>query len=723
MRLGGIYVDIRGKTDKYKRDLAGAKTMTEKASVTMQHAISNISFAAVAASAAAAGAVIAKFGLDGFRAVEKMRISVASLASTITSFSKKADTDLAGAYKEAVSYSEQLVLKMEEINAQTIATGDNLMAMVETMAQHGVLLDINNKKQVEGFKAIANALALVTQGMNAEIQFRQEIRALMTGQVRATDSLARLLKQKVGGELKTQIAQWREQGTLIENVGILLSGFQEGAKDLENTWTAVGTTLSTMYNRTLRGLMVPVYEDIIALGKQITLNALDSNSAFNQTGTILRTVVYRAWQDIKNITESTLDLVMAFKDPLELIGKLIGMILDGWGQIFAILPAITERVKLITQSVFDSVKMIGHFADALWKVMSLDFAGARQAMIGAKADWIASGEKVGKAFSSGFLDEIDARLAEYNKSLEIKQTSSVNVPELKAQTAAQSKEALKAAEDLRQARLRAFKEEERLRAEKWQQEIEMMNAEIEKEKEAEEARLAIVKDFNEQYNELGKTRFELERERLAEQVKMWEEAGVEQNRIAELVSARNIDIARREQAAKLDIYQNIAGGIADTFQQVAQAGGRYSKEAFLAYQAFAIAEAVIAGHKAFSMTMADETIPSTFARMAMAGVVLAQTMAKVGMIAAASPPSYDTGGISSARGVYQTGDIKEAHVPIPSGKIPVEINGGESSPPEVNIFNTIDPSVMDTWAASARGQNAIFNSLGSQPQKLRRLSR
>ena len=53
MKLGGIYISIRAKTDKFKRDLAKAKTMTQKSAVLMQKAISKINFAKVGIAAAA----------------------------------------------------------------------------------------------------------------------------------------------------------------------------------------------------------------------------------------------------------------------------------------------------------------------------------------------------------------------------------------------------------------------------------------------------------------------------------------------------------------------------------------------------------------------------------------------------------------------------------------------------------------------------------------------
>lgn len=727
-RLGGIFIDVRAKTDKYKRDLANAKTLTEKASIRMQKAIDSISFAKVAAAAAAFGAVVIKLGLDGFRAMEKFKLSAASLASTITSFAKDADKDLAGTYLQALGYSEQLVFEMEKLNAQTVATGENLTAMVETMAQGGVLLDINNKEQIKGFLAIANALALITQGQNQDIQFRQEIRGLIQGEVRATNMLARLLSQRVGGELKKHVQLWKEQGTLIESAGALLEGFQEGAKDLSNTWLAVGTTLQTMYDRTLRGLMAPVYEDIVRMGKEITLNILDQNSALNQNAILLKTVVFKGWQDIKNITESIVDVIAAFKDPLLLVGGLLGVILDGWGQIFAILPAITNRLKLMTQAIFDSVKWSMHLGEAFTALLTLDFKSAAAAWEASKDDWMESGRKTGEVFAGGLLDEIEARINTFNKDLTVKAKAPVLPPELKIPVAKtddkdakkRAEEALKAAEQMRQARLRAFDEEQRLLSERFHQEIEFMNAQIEKEKEQEEKRLEIVKSFNEQYNELGKTKFDIEREQVERMTEIYREAGIEENKIAQLTSDKNRQIAQAERQAKLSVYQDMAGGIAETFQMIAQAGGKQSLAAFRTFQAFAAIEAAIAGDKAVSLALADVTIPSTIGRFAMAGIAGAKAALQVGLILSAQPPSFDQGGISNAGSIFQTGNIREAHVPIPSGKIPVELNGGqEQKPPEVNIFNVPSESLMERFLASSRGQNGVWNIISSNPQRLK----
>lgn len=686
-KLGGIYIGVRADNGKLPQDFNKSKSLTDKAAAAMQKSINSISFAAVAASAAAFGAVMIKLGKDGFDAVEKVKLSTASLAATITSFAKDAETDLAGTYQQAVDFSGQLVLKMEELNAQTVATGENLTAMVETMAQGGVLLDINNKKQLDGFKAIANALALITQGQNADIQFRQEIRGLINGEVKATNMLARLLEQRIGGNLKEHIELWKEQGTLIENAGALLSGFQEGAKDLEKTWLAVGTTLQTTYDRVLRGVMVPVYEDIIEMGREITKNAFDQNSALNQNAQFLKSVVFKGWQDLKNITQAVFDIVAAFEMPLKLIGGLLSLIIDGWGQILAILPAITRSFKLITQAVFESVKMVGFFAQALWEAASLDFAGAAKALENAKGAWIESGKKTGDAFGEGFTNELSKRLLEYNKDLTSKAPTSIAAPILKTpETKKDIEKELKARQEANRTKYAIeIALAEQIQDDTWLIRQEGLEAAIKQHEDTQtkitqieydelQKRLDDQEEFNQKYNELGKSRFDLEREQIEKLAAEYKKAGADKVKVDEWAAKRGTEIARAEQSAKLDIYRDMAGNIAGTFQMISQAGGEHSKEAFQVYKAFAMAQAAIAGAQAILAAMSAPwplTIPAV-------AVAAAGAAVQVATIAAASPPSYDVGGISNARGVYQTGNIQEAHVPIPSGKIPVELRGSDS---------------------------------------------
>lgn len=193
--------------------------------------------------------------------------------------------------------------------------------------------------------------------------------------------------------------------------------------------------------------------------------------------------------------------------------------------------------------------------------------------------------------------------------------------------------------------------------------------------EVNQAKLDTLRDFNQEYADMNKSRFELERDRLNEQVEAYRQAGANKVELAEFHENKLSEITQAETQARMGFYESAAGQIAGTFQQIAQAGGRYSEEAFRMYQAFAIAQAYISGAMAYVKTLAEPALPFP-GNVAMANIIAGMTAAQIGLIAAAEPPSYDEGGISHAKGIYQTGDIDEAHIPLKSGKVPVSLSGG-----------------------------------------------
>jgi len=277
------------------------------------------------------------------------------------------------------------------------------------------------------------------------------------------------------------------------------------------------------------------------------------------------------------------------------------------------------------------------------------------------------------------------------------------------------------------AKIAGIKEVERAAAAETQAEIEADNAVIAKEKELYEKKLEKKAEFDQQYAEMSMTNFDIERAAVEqhnlELMKLYEDDAKKQLEVAELTADKLKKITQAEQDAKLAIYQGIAGGISQTFQMIADAGGEQSRLAFAAFKAFAMIEGVISAHRIFLKAMDDPSNPTIVGSMTAAHLAFGMSMLRVGMIAAAQPPSYDSGGISSAKGVYQTGNIREAHIPIPSGKVPVEIKGNDNKPTEITIMNAVDPGMMDSYLASSRGQDAIVNILSNRSQSIRRVLR
>ena len=163
-----------------------------------------------------------------------------------------------------------------------------------------------------------------------------------------------------------------------------------------------------------------------------------------------------------------------------------------------------------------------------------------------------------------------------------------------------------------------------------------------------------------------------EMERLAERAEALEDfysVSTEQHTAALEETMANEEAMKEK---RIQWAQDITGGMAGVFEDLAQAGGTHSKKMFGTYKAFKIAESIISAHTAAVKTMAE--IPG-LAGQIMAGIIYAKAMLQVAAIKKTKPPSYDTGGVSTTPGYYFAG-VPEAHIPLQSGgSVPVQFQG------------------------------------------------
>lgn len=223
-------------------------------------------------------------------------------------------------------------------------------------------------------------------------------------------------------------------------------------------------------------------------------------------------------------------------------------------------------------------------------------------------------------------------------------------------------------------------------------------------------RLDAQKDFNAQYAAMGKSTFDVEREQLTQQAESWKKYGFDKEKIAKLTSDKLKKINEAETKQRINNIQSVASSMADGFKMISEMGGKHSKEAFAMYKAFKITETIISTYSgAMKAYEALASIPYVGPALgvAAAAAVTAFGMAQVSAINSAQPPSYDLGGISEAKGIYQTGDIAEAHIPIPSGgKIPVEMKSDNQISPKPMIVNIHEaPGTQTRVEQSEDGQN------------------
>lgn len=276
-------------------------------------------------------------------AVDGFNLAVAQSAAMITGMMAEDTKPLAERYREARQYAEQLQLALEQIDKETLLTSRDLSSMTMEMQKQGILLDVTNQKQVEAFKSLANAVAVVSQGYpNKEVQIRQEIRSLLSGQVRATDALSGMLKAQVS-DLEEQIALHKEQGDLVEWLGEQLQGFAAASGDIEATWEAVKTSMETTWQQVLRGAFAEPFRDVVGLLRQMS-------AWFSEHREQIQEGLGRAWNVIRSVVVSLWELFKELSPLLQplLIGlKLIAERLE-WIAI-NILPRIVQAIRVAVE--------------------------------------------------------------------------------------------------------------------------------------------------------------------------------------------------------------------------------------------------------------------------------------------------------------------------------------------------------------------------------------
>lgn len=254
----------------------------------------NVGFKGIAASLASGVAAYVSLGQavqlvtaafqKGFKAVETYNQSVASLAAMVVTFGeKKQGETLESQWKGALKYSTAMVPVLENISARTLLSGEETTALANAFARAGTFLDANNAKQVEAFTRISNAIPLMTQGQAIMLQINQEVRGLMNGGNIATSMLLQTLKA-IDPQIEKHLAIWREQNTVMENIGELLAGFGPATALLENQWQAVKSTIDTTATQILRGVMKPAYEEIIKLTQKLNTYLVENKTAIMNWG-------------------------------------------------------------------------------------------------------------------------------------------------------------------------------------------------------------------------------------------------------------------------------------------------------------------------------------------------------------------------------------------------------------------------------------------------------
>ena len=220
--------------------------------------------------------------------------------------------------------------------------------------------------------------------------------------------------------------------------------------------------------------------------------------------------------------------------------------------------------------------------------------------------------------------------------------------------------------------------------------------------------------FDEQYSTLTMSQFDKEKMAIqshAQELLSSGQATAKQKiAIAQWTAKEIRKIDQKEFQSKVDMIQQAFSMMSQGFLNVAQMGGKYSKQAFGVYKSIKIAETIIATYssaqKAYS-AMADIPYVGPALGVAAAAAAVASGMAQVQAIRAAEPPSYGYGGVSTKPEYALVGERgPEVHLPVrkmASGEWGIGTEGStKTTAPSVTV-NMINQSGQDL-SAEQQGQ-------------------
>ncbi len=254
----------------------------------------------------------------GIKSIDDLRLAQASMASAAMQPGANFDKLFASA--------GAVVDKVYELDRAFVGTGDELLMLADSMVTFGMGIDLSTKKAQDQFVAFGNTIKLMTKGQNFQIQAYQEIRALMSGM----DTHGAMLVKKLeaaGVNAKVMIPMWREQGTLLENIMKHLSGYEVGAKKIEQTLSAQASSMETISKKILREGFAKAYEDITAFVKKINDALLDQNG-LTKDALVIVDLLALGWDAVKDAATGAWKVISG-------IASGMGWIVDKWKEIIA----------------------------------------------------------------------------------------------------------------------------------------------------------------------------------------------------------------------------------------------------------------------------------------------------------------------------------------------------------------------------------------------------
>lgn len=208
----------------------GLSTLLRKLSGEADATVSEFSRLGTAVSAAIGG-IGAGFAIKKVSDwIEEYKMSAMSIATMFTDTMRGSGRDLNEVFDQNRRHAEAFFRVLQQQASKSLSSMDDLMQAYTMLANYGRSLS-PTMRNAELLANVVDRIRLATKGQNQDIQVLQELRALLNGQSRPSDALARMLRQRdanFSSTLSTMVTGGASAEEILEYVNSLLSDVDIG---------------------------------------------------------------------------------------------------------------------------------------------------------------------------------------------------------------------------------------------------------------------------------------------------------------------------------------------------------------------------------------------------------------------------------------------------------------------------------------------------------------
>lgn len=162
--------------------------------------------------------------------IEEFKMTTLSVATMLTDTMRDSGMAMDEVFDQNRRHAEEFYRVLQQQSAKSLSSMDDLMSAYTMLANYGRSLS-PTARNAQLLANVVDRIRLATKGQNQEIQVMQELRAMMSGQARPSDALARMLRQRdadFSKTLETMVSGGASAEEILEYVNSLLSDVDMG---------------------------------------------------------------------------------------------------------------------------------------------------------------------------------------------------------------------------------------------------------------------------------------------------------------------------------------------------------------------------------------------------------------------------------------------------------------------------------------------------------------